>query len=129
IGEELQPRKRTVLFAGIVWISDAADVCYSISFAGQSHRLGHGKARARNHKHGVLFVGIAGDTIFTAARRIDELDFDARTYARQVTIEPTLEWISRGRAASFRRVAVIGAAGRVRLHFVGFAPGDVDTAT
>ena len=76
----------------------------------------------------VLLVRISRQAVFTAAGGIDKLKFDARTDARQIAIEPTLERIRRGRTSAFVRLALVRATRRVGFDLVGLAPHDIDTA-
>jgi hypothetical protein len=111
IGKNLQARERAVLFTRVVGHADAADIRDALGSCrtGPFPLPSSARLRARAAKR-VLLIRIAGDAILTAAGRIDELDFDSGTYAGKVSIEPTLERISRSRTAAFIRFAIVMAA-------------------
>ena len=69
-----------------------------------------------------------GDTVFTAAGRIDELDFYSRTDSRKIAIEPFFERISAGRSAAFSGVALIRAAGGMAVFLVRLSVHDVNAS-
>src|SRR5438067_252873 len=74
----------------------------------------------------VLFIGVLGNAKFARAGRIDKFDLDAVAHALQITVEPDLEGIGRGVAATLLDGPLVGAAGRVRFDLVGRAESDID---
>src|SRR5205823_8222426 len=73
-------------------------------------------------------IGIARDAIFATAGWIYEFNFNSRSHAGQVTIEPAFKRIGRSRATALVRFTVVSSAGRVGFSLVRLSIHDVDAA-
>lgn len=76
----------------------------------------------------VFFAGIAGDVILARTTGIDKFYFNVLANAFQVTIPPQFPRIRGRRATTLLEGTIVGAAGGMRLNFVGRTPEDIDVA-
>ena len=79
-------------------------------------------------RKGVFLARIGAHVIFAGATRIHEFDFNVFSNPFQMTVAPQFPWIRGGGTASLFKRTIIGAASRMRFHFIGLTPDDIDTA-
>src|SRR5246127_3275347 len=95
---------------------------------GHAHLFPHGQSGVWGHQQGIFFRAIHRHVVFAAHARVDKLDDDFLTNAFDVAVAPLLKGEGRSFSAAFFHGALVGAAGGMRLDFVGLAENDVDAA-
>src|ERR1022692_1736762 len=106
----------------------AVGILEALRFGGHPHLFHQGEAGAGDIGQGVLFRRVHGHVVLARHGGVHELDDDVCADAFQVAVAPLLERVGGRFTAALFHGPLVGAAGGVRLDFVGRPVNDVNAS-